>query len=542
MKQLSLNAKLVGGFAMVALITLIVGVIGWVGATKLDNAITEIGEVRLPSVLGLDMINEAQTAIQRGERTLLIDEVASSPEQVQSQLQHIATAWERAERGWKQYEPLPQTPEEAALWKEFVPAWEGWKKDHTAVVELVKTGNHEEAQARSFGETRESFIKAEELLGRLIALNERVADEEVKSSETTGHLMVTCTLIGMVGGALIAFGLGVLLSRSITCPLNRVISGLDDGAGQVTAAAGQLSGSSQGLASGASEQAASLEETSASLEEIDSMVKNNADNAREANNLAQQTDQVMGQAYAAMQELTHSMQEIDKASEETGKIIKTIDEIAFQTNLLALNAAVEAARAGEAGAGFAVVADEVRSLALRAAEASKNTANLIEVTITKTKTGAELVARTNEAFDEVKGMADKMRGLVGEIAVASDEQAKGIGQITIAMTEVDKVTQEIAANAEESASASEQLNAQAETMQGMVVELRTLTGGSCKEMAPQKTGLRRSPTAKPPIKPRPASLERPRRPTALTAPPPKKKVTKTAPSETMPLTSDFEDF
>ena len=102
-----------------------------------------------------------------------------------------------------------------------------------------------------------------------------------------------------------------------------------------------------------------------------------------------------------MDKLTTSMGEISKASEETSKIIKTIDEIAFQTNLLALNAAVEAARAGEAGAGFAVVADEVRNLAMRAAEAAKNTANLIEGTVKKVKDGSELVGQTEKEFREV---------------------------------------------------------------------------------------------------------------------------------------------
>ena len=98
---------------------------------------------------------------------------------------------------------------------------------------------------------------------------------------------------------------------------------------------------------------------------------------------------MVDEANHAMIELTGSMKEITTASEETAKIIKTIDEIAFQTNLLALNAAVEAARAGEAGAGFAVVADEVRNLAMRAAEAAKNTANLIEGSVKKIKKGSD---------------------------------------------------------------------------------------------------------------------------------------------------------
>jgi len=188
--------------------------------------------------------------------------------------------------------------------------------------------------------------------------------------------------------------------------------------------------------------------------------------------------QVVGTANESMGKLTESMVEITKASEETSKIIKTIDEIAFQTNLLALNAAVEAARAGEAGAGFAVVADEVRNLAMRAADAAKNTANLIEGTVKRVKDGSELVGRTNEAFKQVASSSAKAGDLVAEISAATNEQAQGIGQINTAVTELDKVTQQNAANAEESASASEEMSAQAETMKGMVDELVAIVGSS----------------------------------------------------------------
>ncbi|MCU0583737.1 MAG: methyl-accepting chemotaxis protein, partial [Syntrophales bacterium] len=140
-----------------------------------------------------------------------------------------------------------------------------------------------------------------------------------------------------------------------------------------------------------------------------------------------------------MTELTQSMEDISKASDETSKIIKTIDEIAFQTNLLALNAAVEAARAGEAGAGFAVVANEVRNLAMRAAEAAKNTSVLIEGTVKKVREGSELVERTGGAFAEVSRSAAKVADLVAEIAAASSEQAQGIDQINKAVAEMDKV-------------------------------------------------------------------------------------------------------
>jgi methyl-accepting chemotaxis protein len=287
----------------------------------------------------------------------------------------------------------------------------------------------------------------------------------------------------MVGGIFLGLTIVLVLffARSISRPIARVVDGLNEGADQVAAASGQVSGSSQSLAEGASEQAAALEETSSSLEEMASMTRQNADHANQANTLMKEITQVVGESNTAMGKLTTSMTDISSASEETSKIIKTIDEIAFQTNLLALNAAVEAARAGEAGAGFAVVAEEVRNLAIRAAEAAKNTASLIEGTIKKIKEGTEQVNKAGSAFQLVATSTGKMGELVGEVAAASSEQAQGIDQVNKAVTEMDKVVQQNAANAEESAAASEELNAQAEQMKGYVQELVTVVGGGGKK-------------------------------------------------------------
>jgi len=274
-----------------------------------------------------------------------------------------------------------------------------------------------------------------------------------------------------------SLALAVMMAHSIAKPIQNIVNGLNDGADLVSSASSQVSAASQSLAEGASESASSLEETSSSLEEIASMTKQNADNANQANSLMKEANQVVNKANESMVSLTQSMQEISKASEETSKIIKTIDEIAFQTNLLALNAAVEAARAGEAGAGFAVVASEVRNLAMRAAEAAKNTATLIEGTVKRIKDGSELVNKTNNAFSEVSKSTSKVGELVGEIAAASNEQAQGIEQVNKAVAEMDKVTQQNAANAEESASASEQMNAQAEQLKSYVNKLVSLING-----------------------------------------------------------------
>ncbi len=295
-------------------------------------------------------------------------------------------------------------------------------------------------------------------------------------------LMTIVSIIAIVAIVLLA----VIITRSITKPINRIINELNVGAEQVSSASGQVSAASQSLAEGSTEQAAGLEETSSSLEEMSSMTKTNAQNATQANTLSVEARGAADTGNQAMEQMSKAINEIQKSSEETAKIIKVIDEIAFQTNLLALNAAVEAARAGEAGKGFAVVAEEVRNLAMRSAEAAKNTSEMIEASVKNAQNGVEISGEVAKSLDKIVGGISKAADLVGEIAAASQEQSQGINQINTAMTQMDKVTQQNAANAEESASASEELNAQAEQMKGAVNELVTLVGGNSSQT--QSTG------------------------------------------------------
>ena len=300
------------------------------------------------------------------------------------------------------------------------------------------------------------------------------------------------------------------------------------------------SSSSQTLAEGASQQAAAVEETSASLEEVGAMIKQDADNARQADELMKEANTVILSADESMKKLTVSMEEISAASAQTQKIVKTIDEIAFQTNLLALNAAVEAARAGEAGAGFAVVADEVRNLAMRAAEAAKNTSNLIEGTVQKITAGNALVSETSESFYVAAQSTTRIGTIISEIAGAASQQANAVVQVTKAIHEIDTVTQANAAAAEESASASEELSAQAEMMKGSVGQLLEMVGGgeSPAIEPPAQKKLKRPPTLS-------QSGAKKIAPPARKALPPAPKSSPakgTKPEDIIPMGDDFEDF
>lgn len=480
MRRLTLRSKLISGVAAISILNLIIGAVGLYNLYQINQTNIRAFEDNILPYVHMSQFDHYMQNGRSDVRSAIVSRwvYETDPNPI---IERVFVSDKQNTEALKAFSKAVKSDVVKKELDKLNTALQIYYPDRDKLINMIRSGSKEDT-IPAMKALATSGYQINDAIAAMLKLNLTEAQKKVKNNAAVAHYAMWFTAIATIIGAILTIVWALILSGSINRPIKRVATSLTDGAEQVASASGEVAASSQHLADGASRQASALEEVSSSLEELSSMTKQNAGNAQEAKRKADTAQQIITRANDQMEKMVKSIGEITSSSEETGKIIKTIDEIAFQTNLLALNAAVEAARAGDAGAGFAVVADEVRNLAMRSAEAAKNTSGLIENTIRAVKEGNDLTHETQEAFSESAKVTGEIIQLVNEVAVASQEQAQGIDQINQAITDMNNIVQQIAATAEESASSAEEMNAQAQSSMQNVRELKALIDGTVSEV------------------------------------------------------------
>jgi methyl-accepting chemotaxis protein len=528
--NVSLKSKILALLGVGILALVVVVIIAFTGLKHDAESIQEIGANRLPSIQALQNIKLSQTAMRSTSR--YIDAMAAYPADIKDlerQLGRKAGYLKHGEQARQVYEPLPQSAEEAEVWKQFVKQYDTWKTGDghvTAVAaEIAKTDNAArrkelfEQHHQALVDLRDEAAAVEASLDKLIEINDQASADAVKaageSSARSQWLMYTVSGVALL--SLVVLGLFILRAvmrqlggdpayaaevvervaagdltlnialragdqgsllfamKSMVDKLSHVVGEVAGSANGLSSAAEQVSATAQSLSQAATEQASGVEETSASVEQMTASITQNTENAKA-------TDAMASKAASEATEGGEAVRSTVAAMKQIAKKIVIIDDIAYQTNLLALNAAIEAARAGEHGKGFAVVAAEVRKLAERSQVAAQEIGEVAGSSV-------ELAERAGQLLDQMVPNIKRTSDLVQEITAASEEQSSGVAQINSAVAQLSQTTQQNAAGSEQLAATAEEMSGQAEELQNIIAFFKTR---DAEAVGPMRAALRKA--------------------------------------------------
>ena len=511
-KQLTVRARLLIGFLLVAFLGALVAVIGIVNMAKM-NHLAERAYAQ--DLLGISASKEANINLIYIGRALRNEFLARSPAE-RAQFGIVADdARKTLEERLGVARPLFTADAAKALFNELDKGLREYDANRAKVHKLLESDSPESKSAAVellFGQLAQNAKYADEKLTEIASQKEKVSASQAveagrvyQQSRMFMIIFVLCSLGASIGiclwitnsltrqlGGEPSYAVDVAgaiaageLSRAVVLrsgdkdsllfamemmrtSLVTIVGEVRTGTDTIATASSQIAAGNLDLSARSEEQASALEETASSMEELTSTVKQNADNARQANVLAVSASEVAVRGGAVVSEVVDTMASINASSRKIADIIGVIDGIAFQTNILALNAAVEAARAGEQGRGFAVVASEVRNLAQRSAAAAKEIKLLINDSVDKVDAGGKLVDQAGVTMTEIVHSITRVTDIMSEIASASIEQTLGIEQINSAISQMDEVTQQNAALVEEAAAAAGSLQEQASALAEVV--------------------------------------------------------------------------
>lgn len=512
-----LRAKLVMAFALVSLIT---GIVGGIGLISIYDINYDYSESFVDNGVALGTLGEVGTTYQE-IRVVMRDYMIDGVQNEDSYNKRRQDIQAKFELQMAELKPSIVTEETKVLYQNIQTNYEKLQPLLDDIVVLALDNNPTAAMALMRGEALTIANNIQTNIDQLSTLKITTgANETGRLAGIATSTMILLTIIA-IGSMILAIVIGLYIAGSISKPvnelvviaekiadgdlnveiasttkdeigilsaafsrmvdnLNMVMSNINRASEEVASGSKQLSISSVTLSQGATEQASSVEELTTSIDNIANQTRQNADKAIEVKHLAEEAQGSATQGDEQMRNLLKAMDDINVSSKSISKIVKAIDDIAFQTNILALNAAVEAARAGAYGKGFAVVAEEVRNLAARSAQAAKETTDIIDGSISKIEAGTNIASDTAHSLTQIRGGISKVAELVNDIAEASEKQAAGISEVNIGVSQVSLVIQSNSATSEESAAASEQLARQAEVLKEEVSKFEFKGAGRIK--------------------------------------------------------------